>query len=368
MNSEPLLQGKHAGPSRSPSCGCAFFSFFFIFFMTKILLFDDPWRTKEQILGVISSGSLVKTRTTRKKAIVMNIVDDVFAEICPLNRGSEDSGRSTIPIEFLDDISSPTFDQSLFTSISSWPFWNQIKQTDWYNDELCLGPLFCSDGQHHCTGAAPTYFRDVLTHFQSEPYNMRFTYHGSHEEDKLFFMNYMRALTGRPISRLYLINLGGMHMFLMEQFGEEFRIYQSFTNSFDLRFWTDSTISVDAMCEPGVDISDELLSANLRPILIQFGIQEEKGSVLQAKENYGSLKSIPRNEILELFEALAFGFELEEIKRRDGIEALIPASETFRVDTKKWLGKSAISLYQMYRQPRVEFNIMVSFMDYIHPH
>ena len=100
--------------------------------------------------------------------MVMNIVDDIFAEICSLNREAKDNVRSTIPIEFLDDLSSPTFDPSRFTPTSSWPFWTQIKETPWYNDDVCLGPLFCQDGHHHCTDAAPTYFRDILAHFQSE--------------------------------------------------------------------------------------------------------------------------------------------------------------------------------------------------------
>ena len=100
--------------------------------------------------------------------MVMNIVDDIFAEICSLNREAKDNVRSTIPIEFLDDLSSPAFDPSHFTPTSSWPFWTQIKETPWYNDDVCLGPLFCQDGHHHCTDAAATYFRDILAHFQSE--------------------------------------------------------------------------------------------------------------------------------------------------------------------------------------------------------
>eukprot|EP00493_Phyllostaurus_siculus_P018267 UN18557 len=118
----------------------------------------------------------------------------------------------------------------------------------------------------------------------------------------------------------------------------------------------------------GDTINRSRFLSNSKCFVVRFGIQDDKDSVVQARETYGSLKSISRNEILELFEALAFGFELEEIKHRDGIDALIPASETLRLDTKKWLGKSAISLYHMYRQPRVEFNILVSFMDYIRPH
>merc|ERR1712176_602054 len=108
--------------------------------------------------------------------------------------------------------------------------------------------------------------------------------------------------------RLYYISITCSHVFLIEQYGFEYRIYQSWRDGFDLDFWTNR--ESETMCEPGQETSSALLDAADRQAHIELGVSDDRESILSAKKKYGELNSLDYDDVMKLFHAISYGFYL----------------------------------------------------------
>ena len=87
------------------------------------------------------------------------------------------------------------------------------------------------------------------------------------QDQRQKLLDYIHARMMKHGSRLYYVQVPYAHAFLIEQEDLEFRIYQSWTDGFDLQYWTNPHISIGENCEPGVEDAQNLLDPATRPTL-----------------------------------------------------------------------------------------------------
>jgi len=264
--------------------------------------------------------------------------------------------------------------QALHLGISSippragdqWPYWSILVQDDWYKERICLGPLFCTN-EHACTEGFHAFNRLWLQLGQT-PDIAKFTYVSEvpPDDQKAILHDFVYTLINEPGSRLLYVDVDTTHSFLIEQSGEQFRIYQSWTNGFDLQYWTDEKIPVNSMCEPGMEISQNLMDREMRSANLELGITDDKEKIDLAKHQFGCLKSTNSSEILRLFSAIGHGFSVMLWKEMLGKEFLIPFSQSIgSSSTHRWLGKSALSLSHMMLSNNL-FTVEINFLHFDH--
>lgn len=268
-----------------------------------------------------------------------------------------------IPTGLLEEIAPP------IAELDSFPFWDIIRQQPWYTERLCLGPLFCPGSEHDCNDAAEVFFDTIAPMVRQTPERFEFNYTGQNVLDRRRFLLWIYSQIEFSHVRLYYINLRGHHAFLIEQFGNNFRIYQSRRDSFDLQFWTDPKIPVESMCEPGQDVYQGLLDRQQREELHWVGIRDEKEKIANAKALYGGLQNVNRETILELLRCLAVVLHLDSIRVHTPnqlLDQMYPPMLINNRNTNIWLGKSAISLQKVLNLTH-EIVIEVSYVDFKHP-
>jgi len=179
---------------------------------------------------------------------------------------------------------------------------------------------------------------------------------------------WMNSQTEYSHVRLYYIALRGHHAFLIEQFGNDFRIYQSRRDSFDLQFWTDPRIPVESMCEPGQSVSQGLLDRHARENLNWVGIRDDKDKITDAKAQYGGLQNVNRMAILELLRCLAVALHIDSLRTNPHyfLNQIHPPMLINNRNTNVWLGKSAICLQKVLNFTH-EIVIEVAYVDFKHP-
>ena len=89
------------------------------------------------------------------------------------------------------------------------------------------------------------------------------------------FLGYMNLILTSSDAKLILISVFPGHTFLIEQSKRsQFRIYQSWTHAFDLKYWTnhDQTPMQGEICEPGSRIIEQLENPRLSEELTKYPI------------------------------------------------------------------------------------------------
>jgi len=264
---------------------------------------------------------------------------------------------------------------------SKFMFWDDIKETAWYTSGECRDTCKQAAAQpaHPCTHAAQTFDAIAAKYEETPPtpYTFMNSFHtsssGAYEvsgtlSEKAYadetqgrLMAYVQQLMTDPAKRLWYIYIKPQHSFLLEQDGNEYRIYQSWEQSFSLQYWVHLSIPTHTICEPGLDILN--LSADFLGSITQFGIRGAPGykkEISQARARFGGFESVPAEQIVNLFGALGHGFLLEAMAFAPtpnishewaNRERLIPFSESLEQwSTIPWLGKSAVDLLRLYRQ------------------
>jgi len=268
-----------------------------------------------------------------------------------------------VPTGILEEIAAP------IAPLNPFPFWDIIRQQPWYTERLCLGPLFCPGSEHDCNDAAEVFFDTIAPMVHQTPKRFEFNYTGENLLDRRRFLMWMNSQTEYSHVRLYYIALRGHHAFLIEQFGNDFRIYQSRRDSFDLQFWTDPRIPVESMCEPGQSVYQGLLDRHARENLHWVGIRDDKDKIADAKARYGALQNVNRVDILELLRCLAVVLHIDSIRMNTPdhlLNQMYPPMLINNRNTNVWLGKSAICLQKVLNFTH-EIVIEVAYVDFKHP-
>jgi len=365
MLEDPLLQ-----KNRERNVAC-FTKSACVFFIVAIIFSRSIFQSAALngiAVGMIQAGDFVRVKTSDRLGLVTRITDGEWANVFLLDSSTREL-RELTRLQALELVpSSQEFRQD---PEHSWPYWEFIKQDIWYTQRTCLGPLpgFCRTYEHHCSHVFPMFFNRLIPTLQQTPHNISFGYEGiEFTRDQNMFIEFVRKLFGGEASRLYVIDISVEHTFLIEQYGNEFRIYQSWKNSFDLQYWTNPDISISHMCEPGDDVWRAMHEGGpgLLSHLQRMGIQDDSASIKDAKKTYGGLKSIAYIDIMELFLGLSIGFQMQSMKDKFGADALVvSANMALYSRTKRILGKSAINLEAMALK-NMDFTISITFIEYSH--
>jgi len=342
--------------------------FIFAFVFSFIIFHSSSFDAIEEAVGMIGVGSFVRVRTSGRLGLVTRISDGEWVNLFLLDSAIREP-RELTRIQALEFVlPSQDFRQD---PQHRWPYWEFIRQDIWYTQRTCLGPLpgFCRPYEHHCSHVFPMFFHRLIPTLQQTPHNISFGFEGMEfTRDQNMFMEFTRRLFGGEASRLYVIDVSTEHTFLIEQYGNEFRVYQSWKNSFDLQYWTNPEIDISHMCEPGDNVWRTLHEGDSGYLshLERMGIQDDSASIENAKKTYGGLRPIAYVDIMELFLCLSTGFQMESIKQKFGPDALVASAGSFLYSrSKRILGKSAINLEAMATM-NLDFTITITFVEYSH--
>jgi len=348
-----------------------------LIFLGVAFLQHGFFHTTEIPVGAISVGSMVRTKRIFgfRLGLVSNIIRlsgpsmGDCVEMFFFNKADEEPVRATVYLRAIDEIPSTPFEP---TPENAWPYWNIIRQDPWLTQQTCMGPLpgYCSLNEHDCENAYVAFFDRIAPTLHQHPRTILFEYEnsegGDDQPEQELLMTYVRTLMQGQASRLYCVKVSTHHTFLIEQYGSEFRIYQSWTHGFDLKFWTDPNVPITEICEPGHHYEANLQDPSVAWMMARVGIVDDKESIEAARQHYGSLRSVSFADVMQLFEAIAFGFEIEALNRRVGQTSLVPAAQAMRKDTKRWLGKSAVQISRMLgasEEDDIDFSIFVAFIE-----
>jgi len=333
---------------RAERCWIVFAVFAFFTFLQRN---SSPLQVQETPVGVVSEGEyvylteLVDNIPANTKGVVTNI--DVHGNCLVqifVDEGSSVnhfvahfSKLAPIPLE-------PVMPYPMVTPRSHfapevWPYWELIRQDPWYTTHICPGQADCNENQHPCDESELTFER-ISAHLGQKTYVSKFEYQAgvTVEFQQLCLKSFIMALMRKKGSRLYFIDIYYSHSFIIEQKENEFRIYQSWTDGFDLQYWTRPEISMWKICEPGKDYAQRLMDPMQRNYLLSIGVENNVVEISIARSRFGNLQSVNGDEIVGLFEALGFGFSMERYREQTGSIPPLPN----RHSTKRWLGKSAI--------------------------
>jgi len=251
-----------------------------------------------------------------------------------------------------------------------WPYWHLLRQDPWYSEQVCIGYLFCHDCDigHHSVRSLQAFSR-LRTNLFQPYYHTAFLYRNvsTHRHMQTEFIQYVTPLFAQDMNRLYWINIRQQHSFLIEQSGDDFRIYQSWRNGFSLEYWTDASINPNAMCEPGFHLNRQLLDWRSRDTMVGLGMTDDSDQIKIARTTYGCLNTLRRMDVMRLMMQLSHGFVLKDVREKFGPHSL-PASHALNTlntfNSNQFLGKSAISIAHLVNgEP---FAIDVTFIEFLH--
>jgi len=248
-----------------------------------------------------------------------------------------------------------------------WPYWHLLRQDRWYSEQVCLGYLFCHDENDHHSVSSVQALSRLRTALLQPYYHTAFLYRNAstYKHMRTEFIHYMTSILAQNVNRLYWVNIRQHHSFLIEQSGEDFRIYQSWQNGFSLEYWTDASINPNAMCEPGFYLNQRLLDQFSRDTMVSLGMTDDSDQIKTARATYGCLNILRRMDVMRLMMQLSHGFVLKDLREKFGTDAILPASRALgSFNSNQILGKSAISIaHLVHGEP---FAIDVTFIEFLH--
>lgn len=328
---------------------------------------DIPAGTEGRIIELIKFPhliALVRYKFQHNPALETNVLK---LEAIPLSPFVASSSSSLDSVSKLGDVlQRSSLSEDYVPSVDDlWPFWKMIQRDPWYTTICCKG-RDC-DGEH-VSGDAARAFKKIQDILQIDATRNHFPYTGvpsaradGYKYSRFIYTEFLRAHR----ARLWLISVQPDHDFLLEQFGMKFRIYQSWHWGFDLKYWTDSFISVDHICEPGYD-PEEKSEDEIR-WMASRGIQDDRRTIEIAKRRFGDLQSVSYNQIIQLLLSLRRGYELERLRREDPSRLTPARTLLFDNDSTPWLGKSAISIHRMlqYSPEELPFSLQIEYLDFL---
>ena len=97
--------------------------------------------------------------------------------------------------------------------------------------------------------------------------------------------------------------------------------------------------------------------------MLSRGIGDDSLQISQARMTYGGLRSLMKNNLIDLLRRIAHGFHLQQQAMVHGETSLFPAANTIggNYDTKPYLGKNVIDL-KVLSQTRI-FSIEISVLQ-----
>jgi len=257
----------------------------------------------------------------------------------------------------------------------TWHYWKKLREDPWYTQGACRstdGQISMCGGENKCSEGYFAFHRRLKSLFKQKVLSKTFRNDNGSPGESLVrkFLSFMMKLLSNPNNRLILISVMPDHTFLVEQNGHLFRIYQSWESSFDLRYWVNQDVQPDDFCEPGQKVAKALQISDQAQLeeLARAGIQDDRASIQDARNQFGGLRDLQQRDIQRLCEAISHGFILEEWRTKRGPGALFPASTTLsrNADTKPFLGKNVLNLMKL--QNETPFDIEVSFMQNVADH
>jgi len=363
------------------------FALFLIYFIFNEFIF---WRNKgEHPVGTISVGSkvgLVSETASHEIGLqgTVHAIEGHDAIVYYLDDGILE--RTVLPMDSLVEISPTTHLQSSNLDLlihqirgtkeraSDSPlkvdktvYWHYIKNDPWFTDTGCNGNK-CSGGQK-CSEAYYMFHRrlaPLLKNGVESPHKVETFHFGAGrgpdnpEQMREHFLKYTSKLLEDLRMRLILVSVTPEHTFLIEQNFGQFFIYQSWHNSFDLRYWVNLKIPTSEICEPGKRVSDALSNPSMAIQLARLDINDDRESIESARAKYGGFNPVSNTDIHRIFTALTRGFFLNDIRLQNGRDALLPVHALLEDgDTRPFLGKSAIDVAKMFQGSPFEIEISI---------
>jgi len=221
----------------------------------------------------------------------------------------------------------------------NWEYWNEIRHDPWYTERTCNGGVHHCHGDHRCTEAYVMFNTRLIpkhaeTHGHlSQTFMTKLTspIPVSAAQTQSGFLHYMNRIFTSPNAKLFMISVFPGHTFLIEQSKRsQYRIYQSSEQTESNWINQDQTPIQGAMCEPGSRIMQQLENPHLSQLLTNRGIGDDSLQISQARMTYGGLRSVTKDNLIDLLRRIAHGFHLQQQAMVHGETSLFPAANTIR--------------------------------------